>query len=84
MPARKEVNPQTTVLLRWLAMSIAAAPKDERAVQYLIVRSSIAASVERFGVKGAEAEECLARYMEVIRGLVREIHAIASHKMDAA
>lgn len=84
MPAQKELNPQTTTLLRWLAMSIAAAPGDERGVQHLIVRNSIAASVERFGMKGEEAEEWLTRYMEVICGFVREIDAIASHEADAA
>jgi len=84
MPAQNEVNLQTTTLLRWLAMSIAAAPEDKRVVQHLIVRNSIAASVERFGVKDEQAEKCLTRYMEMIRGFVREIDAIASHDADAA
>jgi hypothetical protein len=65
-------------------MSIAATPEDKRVVQLLIVRNSIAASVERFGVKDKEAEEYLASYMEMIRAFVREIDAIASQDADAA
>lgn len=84
MLAQKELNPQTTTLLRWLAMSIAAAPGDERGIQHLTVRNSVAASIERFGVKGEEAEEWLTMYMEMIRGFVREIDSIASHEADAA
>jgi hypothetical protein len=84
MPAQNELNPQTTTLLRWLAMSIAAVAEDKRGVQYLTVRNSIAASIERFGIKGEEAEECLARYTDIIRNFVREIDAIANNEADAA
>jgi hypothetical protein len=84
MPAQNELNPQTTTLLRWLAMSIAAVAEDKRGVQYLMVRNSIAASIERFGIKGEEAEKCLARYTDIIRNFVREIDAIANNEADAA
>jgi hypothetical protein len=84
MPTQKEVNVQTTTLLRWLAMSIVAAPEDKREAQYLAVRNSIAASVERFGMKGEEADQYLTRNMDMICGFVRQIDAIANKEADAA
>jgi hypothetical protein len=78
------VKSQSNTVLRWLAMSIVAAPEDKRGVQYLTVRSNMAASLERFGIKGAEAKECLERNMDMIRNFVREIDAIAGDEADAA
>jgi hypothetical protein len=82
MSEQEERNRETP--LRWLAMSIVAAPPKKRGVQYLIVRKNITESLERFGMKGAEARDRLKRNMGLIRGFVRQIEAITSGKADAA
>jgi hypothetical protein len=79
-----EQKRNTETPLRWLAMSIVAAPPGERGVQYLIVRKNMVASLERFGMKGDEAKDRLERNMDLIRGFVREIEAITAEKADAA
>jgi hypothetical protein len=73
----------TETPLRWLAMSIVAAPPGERGVQYLIVRKNMVA-LERFGMKGEEAKDHLERNMDLIRGFVREIEVVTAEKADAA
>jgi hypothetical protein len=67
-----------------MAMSIVAAPTEMRGSQYLIVRSNMAASLERFGMKGEEAKDRLERNMDLIRDFVRNIEAIADGEVEAA
>ena len=83
-PDQRSVHSRSITVLRWLAMSIVAAPQDSRGVQYLTVRRNLADAIVRFGMRGAEAEECLNGKMDLIRELVREIEAIADDKADAA
>jgi hypothetical protein len=83
MSAPKEAS-QTKPLLRWLAMSIVAAPADRRGVQYIVVRNNLEASIERFGLKGEAAKDLLEKNMDVIRDFVREIEALAADEADAA
>jgi hypothetical protein len=70
--------------LRWLAMSIVASPPEKRGVQYLRVRSYMAASIERFGMKGQEAKARLVANMDRIRRFVREIEAVTAQEASAA
>jgi hypothetical protein len=82
MSVHKERNAETP--LRWLAMSIVAVPPEMRGVQYLIVRKNMTESLERFGLKGKEAEDCRAKNMDMIRAFIREIEAVTGEDANAA
>jgi hypothetical protein len=82
MSAHNERNTETP--LRWLAMSIVAAPPEKRGVQYLIVRKNMTDSLERFGLRGDEARDCLEKNMDMIRAFVREIEAVTAEDASAA
>ncbi|MFI5014114.1 MAG: hypothetical protein ACHQAY_17390 [Hyphomicrobiales bacterium] len=83
-PGHRSLHSPSITVLRWLAMSIVAAPEDGRGVQYLTVRNNMAASIERFGLSGTEAKECLERNMDMIRDLVREIETTLRSEAEAA
>ncbi|MFI5016128.1 MAG: hypothetical protein ACHQAY_27645 [Hyphomicrobiales bacterium] len=54
-------------------MSIVAAPEDKRAARYRSVRQNMADAIRRFGMEGAQAEDCLARNMGAIHDIIPEV-----------
>lgn len=83
-PEQREARFRANTVMRWLAMSIVAAPQESRAAQYLTVRRNMADAVQRFGMSGNEAEAYLNKKMDEIGDLVREIEAAVDPQADAA
>lgn len=60
---------------RWLAMSIAAAPYDQRMAKYVNIRQRFAEAIKGYGMDDIVAEECLRENMQAIRVLVDQLKA---------
>jgi hypothetical protein len=56
--------------IRWIAMSIAAAPEPDRASKYARARRGIAQIIDRYGLKGAEAADCITQTMLALDALI--------------
>jgi hypothetical protein len=63
---------QSETVMRWIAMGIAAIPKQHRLAKCGEVRELIAGIIAEQGWNGAEADACVRRNMESISQLVSD------------
>jgi hypothetical protein len=66
----KLTRSQAETAIRWVAMSIAATPKSDRPSKYGEARRSVERIVDRYGLKGVEAANCITQTMMALDTLV--------------
>jgi hypothetical protein len=77
-------EPQLTSMIRWMAMTILKAAHEDRGTRYVAVRQTMMNAIDRFGLKGREAADCLMRNMQAVRSYLRKCDAFAARQKDAA
>jgi len=77
-------EPQLNSMIRWMAVSILKAAPEDRGARYVAVRQTMMDAIDRFGLEGREAADCLMRNMQAVRSHLRKCEAFAARQKDAA
>jgi hypothetical protein len=77
-------EPQITDMIRWMAAAIFKAPPEDRGMRYVAVRQTMMKAIDRFGLEGREASDCLMRNMQAVRSYVQKCEAFAAKRKNAA
>ena len=66
----KLTRSQAETAIRWIAMSIAATPEQDRPAKYEAARRAVEQIINGYGLKGGEASNCITQTMLALDALI--------------